>query len=246
DDFVANRELIDFMDKVRAICSVALSIRDKNNLRVRLPLKKMTIISAETENIKKFSSIILEEINLKSLDFSTNIEDFGEKKLILNFSKIGTRAGNKMQSIIAASKNNKWTFDENNKLRVEDFELNDNEYSISWVPSQDDVFVIPNQDILIKLDLEITKDLEQEGMARDIIRIIQQCRKLAKLDVSDRVELSLWTADSFMRDAISLHRDYIQYQTLANKLGIEEKKLEFSFEEKIDENILLVNFNRII
>jgi isoleucyl-tRNA synthetase len=246
DDFIADAELTDSMDKVRAICGIALSVRDKNGLRVRLPLRSMTVISADTKNLEKFSSVIKEEINLKSVDFSTKMEDFGEKKLVLNFQKIGAKVGDKMQSIIVASKKGEWQFNRNNKLEIEGFELNDDEYDISWVPKQDGVFVASDYDILIKPDLRITEDLEQEGIARDVTRAVQQCRKFAKLDVSDRIELFLWTTDNFMENAIASHKDYIQYQTLANRLEIEEKKSEFSFEEKIDEKTLRINFSRIL
>ena len=88
DDFETDQKLVDKMDKVRAICSCALFVRDKNNLRVRLPLNKITIIGKNIEEIKEFSNIIIDEINVKNIEFIENIDDFSTKKLILDFKKI--------------------------------------------------------------------------------------------------------------------------------------------------------------
>jgi isoleucyl-tRNA synthetase len=248
DGFGVDQNLVDSMDIVRAICGTILSIRDKNNLRVRLPLNKMTIIARDADRIKDFSSIILDEVNIKNIEFLTDIENYGEKKLTLNFSKVGAKIGAKMQSVVAASKNNKWTLNKNNKLEIEGFELNDDEYTISWVSKNDMVFVVTGYDVLILLDLNITPELEREGMARDIVRMVQQYRKEATLDVSDKIELFLVTNDNFTKESIETYKNYIQYQTLAAKLTVKSNKNngEFNFEENLGEQgILQISFNKI-
>ena len=104
ENFTADNELLNTMDKVRAICSCALYVRDKNNLRVRLPLNKMTIITPDSSDISHFTDIIADEINVKNIEFNDNIEEFGEKKLVLNFQKIGKKVGSKMPNIMKLAK----------------------------------------------------------------------------------------------------------------------------------------------
>ena len=78
-DLVAN------MDLVRAVCSVALSIRDNKNLRVRLPLKSLTIVGKNTTNLSVFKEIIADEVNVKDIILKEQINEFAETKLIINF-----------------------------------------------------------------------------------------------------------------------------------------------------------------
>jgi isoleucyl-tRNA synthetase len=249
EGFGVDRDLVESMDMVRAICGTILSIRDKNNLRVRLPLNKLTIITHNADKVREFATIILDEVNIKNIEFLTNIEDFGEKKVTLNFSKIGSKIGAKMQSVVVASKNGRWAFNRNKKLEIEGFELEEDEYNISWSPKQDMVFAVAGYDMLILLDLNITVELEQEGMARDIVRIAQQYRKEAGLDVSDRIELFLTTSNGFVRKSAELHKNYIQHQTLAIKFNISENRQDntaFSFGENLGEyGVLSVSFNKI-
>jgi isoleucyl-tRNA synthetase len=244
-NFRADDGLVASMDKIMAVCSTALSVRDKNNLRVRLPLNEIVIISQNVEDMRDLSQIVKEEINVKNVSFLTDIENYGEKSLALNFSKIGAKVGSKMQNVIRASKNGNWKINEHKKLEIEGFELDDAEYEISWIPKEQGVFVVDKYDILIRLDLNITRELELEGIARDVVRLIQQCRKLAELSVSDKINLLLWTTDDSIKDAILSHKDYIQYQTLADQLGLKEDRLEFAFEEKIDNNVLHISFNKV-
>jgi isoleucyl-tRNA synthetase len=237
------------MDIARAVCGAILAVRDKNNLRVRLPLGKATIISPEVEKIKEFSSIIMEETNIKNIEFLTNIEDFGEKKLTLNFSKIGDKVGVKMPAVIVASKNGQWKINEKNRLEIENFEFEEEEYSLSWTPKAENVFCAGNYNFLILLDLEITKELEQEGVARDMARLIQQYRKEAGLDVSDHIWLFLEIFENSLVEAILAHGDYIKCQTLALKFGVGSEKpadkYEFSFNGELDGFPIKINFNRI-
>ena len=112
ENFDADNELLDIMDKVRAICSCALYVRDKHNLRVRLPLNKMTIISPNSADISSFTDIIADEINVKNIEFNDNIEEFGEKKLVLNFQKIGKKVGSKMPNVMKLASSGKWKIKE--------------------------------------------------------------------------------------------------------------------------------------
>lgn len=251
-DFEIDKQLIDKMDKVRAICSCALFVRDKNNLRVRLPLNKLTIISADVDGIKGFSNIILDEINVKNIEFNENIGDFSSNKLILDFKKIGPKVGDKMSEIVKASKNNDWVI-EDDKLIICGFILNKDEFKLSLEPKDKNLFVVDNYDILIKLDLKITKELEQEGIVRDLVRIIQQFRKEADLDISDKINLNIYTNYDFLTESVEKFRSYISEQTLAKSLDVLslDKVVNnsisdtFTFSETLSDNKVVVNFKVI-
>lgn len=242
--FEEDKVLVKVMDKVRAICSTALSIRDKHNLRVRLPLNKITIIGDDIENIKKFNDIILDEINVKNISFETNIKEKADFKLQLNFQKLGSHVGSKMPLILKALKNNEWKII-NEKLIIADTELTNEYYSLNLVPkNMENSAVVPGYNIVVELDTSITKELKFEGLVRDIIRSIQQSRKDANLYISDKIILNLYINDNDMIEAINKHSEYIKEQTLSKELFINvENNLKFSFDTKIGDINFKISFD---
>ena len=245
EHFEVDGELLSTMDKVRAICSCVLYVRDKNNLRVRLPLNKLTIIGENCSDVSGFSDIITDEVNVKSIEFNENISDYANKKLVLNFPKIGKIIGAKMPTVMKLANSGKWKIGENKTLEIDDFSLNSDEYSIQLEPKKENVFAVDGYDMLIMLDLEITEELEKEGMARDLVRMIQQFRKDAKLNVSDKITVSIKTNYDFLRESIESFKEYIKDQTLATELSITNNELgtEFSFGEEINDNMVQIGFS---
>lgn len=247
-NFNIDEKLVDTMDKVRAICSCALSIRDKNNLRIRLPLNKITIIGNDLDDIKNFSNIILDEINVKSIEFNENIKTFSEKKLILNFQKIGSKVGSKMPEVLKALKLNNWEISNNGCIRISDFEITKDEFDIKLEPRQDNIFTVEGQNILVMLDIKINQELEQEGAARDLVRLIQQFRKDANLDIANRINLHIKTNYKLLLKALEKYKKYIQEQTLATKLDVTDinnSNYKFTFNGDIDKNPVYVSFDVI-
>lgn len=247
-NFNIDEELVDIMDKVRAICSCALSIRDKSNLRIRLPLNKITIIGNNIDDIKSFSNIILDEINVKSIEFNENIETFSEKKLILNFQKIGNKIGSNMPDILAAVKSNSWELFNDEFVNICGFKLEKDEFDIKLEPKHNNIFTVEGKNILVMLDIKVTQELEQEGVARDLVRLIQQFRKDANLDITNRINLYIKTNYQFLLKALEKYKKYIQEQTLAIKLdtmNINNSNYKFKFNGDIDKNLVYISFNVI-
>lgn len=244
-NFKEDKELIDSMDKVRAICSTALSIRDKHNIRVRLPLNKIIVIGENLDNIKEFKDIILDEINVKNIEFENNIKEKADFKLQLNFQKLGSFAGSKMPNILKALKNNEWSLIEN-KIKIADMELDKEYYSLNLVPkNQDNSAVVSGYNIVVELDMNITRDLELEGIIRDMVRAVQQSRKDANLYIADKIDLYLNTNDNEMIEAISKYSNYLKEQTLSDNLFINKNSNnQFSFDLKINGNDLKISFNK--
>ncbi|MDR2778438.1 MAG: DUF5915 domain-containing protein [Rickettsiales bacterium] len=247
-NFETDEDFLATMDAVRAICSCALYLRDRNNLRVRLPLNKITIISENTENLTEFSDIIADEINVKSVEFLNNVEDFAEDRLVLNFQKIGSVVGQKMPELVKAAKSNRWKIMDDGSLRICGFELAEDEFSRQPAPKRKDVFPVEGHSILIMLDLTVSEALKCEGAARDLVRMVQKLRKDASVNIAALIELSIKTDYELLLEAIAKHGDYIKEQILANDLTIipreqSSDKSDFSFREDIEGHIIEINFS---
>jgi len=246
-DFLNNEEqLIADMDLVRSICSTVLAIRDHNNFRVRLPLQKLTIIGKDSHRILPFSEIIADEVNVKEIHNSYDIENFAEIKLQINFKKIGSKYGSKVKEITNAIKENKWQKINNNTIKIADIELKEDEFELKLAiknnSNKDLIFcALPSNDFIVVLDVKITKELEDEGIARDIVRAIQQNRKDAQFDVSDRIIVNIFSENQRIIEVLKSFENYITSQILAEKINILLKNINNN--EEISKNKF---FNNII
>lgn len=242
----ADTELVDEMDLVKEICSVALFLRDKENLRVRLPLNQIKIISNDIENLKKYQDIIADEINVKNVVFEEDIDKIATYILQVDLKKLGAKYGEKLKDIMKAVKDNKWKKLDDEKVEVAGIVLEKDEYSIKLKPKKEAINIqaLSNNKAIIELDLTLTPELELEGLARDLVRIIQQDRKDANLQLSDRISLSFKTSSAKLLKAIQDNLDYIKNQTLAKELNIVDSIAEdFSFGDEINGEFINIGFS---
>jgi isoleucyl-tRNA synthetase len=234
-------DLVNTMDQVQDICSTALFIRSAENIRVRQPLATLKIISQQSDLFRDFEDLIQDEINVKSIVYSDDLANNADQKLSINFPILGKRLPQKMKDIIKLSKQGEWEFDGKN-LTVADEKLLDEEYSLVLVPRADQgAKPLSSNQGMIWLDLEITKDLENEGAARDIIRLVQQARKDANFDVSDRIELSL-KSDIDLTSVLSEHSELICSQTLSTMTEV--KNPDYATQAQFLENTLEIALKR--
>ncbi|MBM3579803.1 MAG: hypothetical protein FJX34_03420 [Alphaproteobacteria bacterium] len=242
------KELVADMDLVRAACSVALSLRDHKNLRVRLPLKSLTIIGKNSARILPFTEIIADEINVKEVLVKEDITELAELKLQINFKKIGAKFGAKIKEITSAAKSGAWQKISDKEIEIAGVRLVDDEFEIKLTAKNHDekksaIMALSTNDYLVSLDVEVTKDLEDEGIARDIVRAVQQNRKDANLDISDRINLKLNSTNPRVIEVAKSFSTYIQTQVLAQDLHCSAP--EFSFSNKLDYGDLDVAFARV-
>jgi isoleucyl-tRNA synthetase len=244
-----DKNLVANMDLVRSICSTALSIRDNKNLRVRLPLNRLTVIGKNSARILNFKEIIAEEVNVKNIEIKEEVSEFAEMKLQVNFKKVGTKYGSKMKEITQAVKEGNWQKISDKEISIAGINLIDDEFEVKLMTkNQDDkkaiIMPLPSNDYLIQLDIEVTKELEEEGIARDIVRAIQQNRKEADLNVSDRINLKIFSENKAIAEVAEKFANYIKEQTLGVQLEVIADKnsinSKFSFENKIDDGDLLI------
>ena len=239
-------ELVKEIDLVKEICSVALFLRDKENLRVRLPLNQIKIIGNDIEDLKKYKDIIADEVNVKNVVFESDIDKIATFVIEVDLKKLGSKYGEKLRDIMKAVKENKWKKADDDKIEIANTILEKDEYSIKLKPKKEskNMQALSNNKAIIELDFNITPELELEGLARDLIRIIQQNRKDANLVLSDRITLSLKTSSQKLIKAIQDNVEYIKNQTLAKELDIVDNiSEEFSFGEEIDGDFINIGFS---
>ncbi|WP_341791272.1 isoleucine--tRNA ligase [Rickettsia endosymbiont of Gonocerus acuteangulatus] len=208
--FEINSELVDTMDTVLDICSHSLFIRSSENARVRQPLSSITIISKNNDKLKDFEDLIKDEINVKSVIYRDDLENYAVKKLSINFPLLGKRLPTKMKDIIAASKKNEWEATSSG-LQICNETLNSDEYKLILEPHSHikGASSFAHNSSLLILDLELTTELIDEGIARDIVRFIQQARKNADFAITDRI----WI-DIDLPKIIDIYGEFIKEQTL--------------------------------
>ena len=226
--------LVEAMDLVRTVSSVASSLRKANSLRVRLPLSKLTVVTKNAQSLSEFASIVAEELNVKSVDLVElsldSTSEFGViKRLTVNSRAAGPRIGKNVQSVIQAAKAGDWS-EVDGVVVAGGIELVDGEYEIDLVAnlageaeqaSQANLIgILPSGGFLL-LDGSVTAELAAEGLARDVIRAVQQARKDADLDVSDRIRLAI-SADAAVLADVTTHAELVKSETLTIELDLVE------------------------
>jgi isoleucyl-tRNA synthetase len=181
-------KLVDEMDLVRAVCSAAKTLREEKGIKVRQPLSKMTVASAR--DISAYADIIMRESNVKAALFAANISDYAEKSLYIFTPAVGKRLGARLAEIQRAAKAGDYTVG-NGSAHIAGEELGPGEFE-ERVSIKGGLFGKATADntAVVLLDPEITTALETEGRVRDFIREVQEARKNAGLNVSDRIRLT--------------------------------------------------------
>ncbi|MBO5997452.1 MAG: isoleucine--tRNA ligase [Alphaproteobacteria bacterium] len=211
-----NNELIEKMDKVRAICSTAKSVREDAKLRNRLPLMSMTIAGVHESDLAEFTDLIKDEINVKEVAFADDVLSVANKFLYLKTPLIGKRLGAFMKDIMAASKTDAWSIQDDGKLSIAGQVLNADEFELRLVLKEGlKGMALPDNTAVVQLDTQVYPELEKEGIARDFVRMVQNLRKEKNLDVSDRIILSYEASTDLINEALELHKNYIMEQVLA-------------------------------
>ena len=223
----ADDELVAAMDAVRAITSQALALRKAERLRVRLPLGTLSIITPNPAAIEPFEAILRDELNVKRIEIAPLEEDSAsnlgiERSLVVHARQAGPRLGKRVQEAIKAAKSGDWT-EENGVVTAGGIELQEGEYDLALVTgdaSTDRALALMPDGGILLLDTQVTPELEAEGLARDVIRLVQEARREAGLDVSDRIRLTL-RLDDATAEAAGTHRDVIARETLAEQIEMQ-------------------------
>lgn len=216
-DLPANPELVRAMDRVREVCSVASSIRKAHSRRVRLPLSELKVSHPDAESLRDFVDIIADEVNVKSVVLSSQQDHGATAVLQVIPGALGPRLGGRTQEVIKAVKSGDWTH-ENGVVLAGGIELVEGEYTIKMAAAEGSASATLGDGLgMIGLDITVTPELAAEGTARDLVRLVQQARRDANLDVSDRIALTLGVPESVRRQVASFV-DMIAAETLATSV----------------------------
>ena len=209
-----NASLVASMDMVRDVCSSALSVRKANGRRVRLPLATLTVASPLATSLDGFLDIVRDEVNVRNIVLTTDVAAVASYELQVVPATVGPRLGPRTQSVIVAVKKGEWT-QTGDVIHVAGEELQPGEYSLKLVTKADSPSApLPAGAGVVLLDIEVTPELEAEGLARDVVRAVQQARREADLNISDRITLTLGVDDA-LREQLVPHEALIAGETLA-------------------------------
>ena len=209
--------LVTAMDLVRDVCSSALSVRKAHGRRVRLPLSSVTVASGAAPQLQAYLDIIKDEVNVRSVELTTDVDSVAAHELQVVPAVVGPRLGKNTQAVIAAVKKGEWT-QEGDVIHVAGESLQPGEYTLKLVTQSGSASApLSGGAGVVLLDIDVTPELEAEGLARDVIRAVQQARRDAGLDVSDRIVLTLGV-DAQIRQQIEPHAGLITGETLATTL----------------------------
>ena len=229
EELPADHELVLAMDRARDVCSVGSSLRKAGGLRARLPLGGLTVVVPEPGQLEPFRSVIQDELNVKELtlvDVETASEaDFGVgQRLTVNARAAGPRLGRDVQAAIRGSKSGDWSVSPEGVVTSGGLELVEGEYTLETVvagagegDATTATAMLPGGGFIV-LDTDVTPQLATEGVARDLVRAVQQARRDAGLHVSDRISLTIQgTPEVF--EATVTHRDLLVAETLATQFS---------------------------
>lgn len=228
DEFPAEHALVRAMDGVREACSSALAVRERARLRVRLPLKRLTVVHADSAELQPFADLIADEVNVREVDFSTELAAFGKVELRPD-PKIGKRLGAKMKTVMTAARAGEFTLQEDGSVTVADEQLAESEFELRVITEAGAAAAPFAGAGAVIIDISVDADQEREGIARDFIRLVQNARKDADLDVSDRIVLAVHSENSELRRALEEHRELISQETLTSEWANE---IEQGFEAR--------------
>jgi isoleucyl-tRNA synthetase len=229
----ADPELVEAMDRARSVCSVARTLREAHGVRVRQPLRALTVAGPGVAALAPHVDLLRDEVNVKDVVLREEIEDVATPRLHVNARVLGPRLGADMKRVLAAAKQGSFEQLGDGRVRVEDWALEPGEFELR-LDVRDGVAAqsLPSGEAVVLLDLELSDELVQEGLARDLVRAVQQARKEAGLHVSDRIHLALSLPEE-LEAAAERFRDYLSEQTLAVELTLEGPLDAALFEQEV-------------
>lgn len=203
-------KILEDMRRVQMIVSCGKQLREQYKLRNRLPLLDATIAGV---NMTEYADIIKDELNVKEIKFIDDIHTVADSFVYLITPKIGARLGGALKDIIPSVKRGDYTID-GDKLVVGEYTLNSDEYE-NRLTVKDGISgaALPDNTAVVVLNTETNSELVAEGLVNDALRFIQDSRKAANLDVSDRIKL-VYTADVALANAIETHKKRIMHDAL--------------------------------
>lgn len=243
------------MDLAQSISSLVHSLRKTHKIKVRQPLQRILIpvLSEEVrEQIRHVEEIIKSEVNIKSIEYLDDDSGILKKKVKPNFKTLGPKYGKDMKEvgnfINTMSAEQLKELEKNGELLTNSIILSFTHLKLEDVEIQtEDVpgwLVASDNGITVALDITISDELRQEGIARDFVNRIQNYRKDTGFEVTDKIRIQLFNNNQALADAIDANREYISQEVQALSLMIFEEKPADTVEIEMDEFLLVVSVEK--
>ena len=218
DELPHDDALVAAMDRVRQVASAALSLRKARGLRVRLPLASLTVAAADATALEPFADILRDEVNVREVVLTDDVATHGRFEIAVNARACGPRLGGDTQKVIRAVKAGEWTANPDGTVEAGGITLLAGEFTERLVAADPSgTAALPGNSGLVVLDTVVTPELAREGLGRDVVRLVQQARRDAGLEVSDRITLTLDAPEPVL-DAVREHETFVAGEVLATKV----------------------------
>ena len=241
-----DKDLEERMELAQKVCSLVLSLRKKEKIKVRQPLQRIMIPVLNTkmkEQLEKVESYILSEVNVKAIEYISDTAGIVKKKIKPNFRELGKKVGAKMKALQTAIQG--FTQNDLEKLEREkvysldldgekfNLELSDVEILSEDIPGW---LVASDGPVTVALDVTMTDELRNEGNAREFVNKVQNIRKDKDFQVLDRIRVSVVKNKTFEL-ALKQFKEYISNEILAREIVMVDSLNEFEEVELNEECI---------
>ncbi len=252
DEAVIDKTLEEQMYLAQTASSIVLALRRKVNIKVRQPLSQIMIPfvdDVQKQNVEAIKSLILNEVNVKELHFVDSTNAMLIKRIKPDFKKLGPRYGKIMKQLaLAVQDMEQADISQLEKVGTFDLIVNGEDVAIELgdveIISEDiPGWLVANEDKLtVALDIDLTNDLLNEGIARELVNRIQNLRKAKDLEITNRIKVSI-SSNPKLDEAIVQFTDYIKSQVLADELFITNDN--YSNEVEINDEMITINVEKI-
>lgn len=244
DESAIDQALLEQMDLARRIASLGLAARGSVNIKVRQPLGKALVHVGQSGSLphdglsKELTEIVVDELNVKALEFVSEASDLVSYKILPNLKLVGPKLGKLVPAVRSALEQAnadevvaRVNSGENVVLQVDGqaIELAPDEVLVQTEPAEG-LAVAADKVITVGVDVVITDELAAEGLARELVRRIQNMRKDAQFDIADKINI-YYQAEGAIHHVLEDWEDYIKNETLA--VAIEHRLIpEAAFQRK--------------
>ena len=218
-ELVMDEEVLQRMDVVRRICSLGHAVRNQSRIRVRQPLPEVLLAGKDAHLAEGYTEIIGDELNVKNIGFTDDVGAMGRSEIVVNARVLGPRLGPKMKAVMAAARSGDADIRDDGSMSAAGEVIGADEYELRIIAEEGHA-CMSDRGLFACLNLAIDRNLELEGLARDIIRVVQNARREADLIPDERIRLGLRVSGD-LREAVEKHEEFIKTEVLATELSFD-------------------------
>ena len=216
------------MDLVRDVCSLGRFAREEVNIKVRQPISKVYLQENNKEIIGDLLPIIMEELNVKNVEFKSDMSEYLEYNIKPNFKELGKVLGPKIKTL--QEKLSKFTKEEIEKVKAKEITINldGEEFTLTsdmvliTLQQKEGFTAATNESTCVVLDTTLTEELILEGLAREMVRTVQAERKEQDLIITEHIKV-YYNGEKDIDKMLELYSDYVKNETLADSIEKDEK-----------------------